>query len=246
VSGVKHFEEWGGRAVDTLNYVFNICILIGFVIPLVNILTGWFGSFLSAGIDLGVDASTDISMDVSADINLDLSTDVSMDASVDIDMDTETNVGSNAIIPFNIMCLCLFLVVFGALGHIAKRFMSAPLFVVLLIVGCFGIAVLSYVALYVLVIKRLKQNDASAISYNDLRGKNAEVTLIIRADSIGTVSLRDSTGAPISFRAKMDPDLKDQIGEAIPKGETVVITDVDTENKFCFVSVPFNKFSKSK
>ena len=69
------------------------------------------------------------------------------------------------------------------------------------------------------------------------------MTLRIMADSVGTISMRDSTGAPISFRAKMDPDLKDRMADAIQKGESVIITDVDKENKLCYVSVPFKKFT---
>jgi len=123
-----------------------------------------------------------------------------------------------------------------------KRLMTAPLFVALLLIGCLFLAGLSYWALYTLVIKRLKQNDASALTYHDLKGKSAEVTLRIPSDSIGMISLPDSTGAPISFRAKMDPDLKDRMAGAIAKGESVIITDVDKESKFCYVSLPLRKF----
>ena len=220
----------------SLNYTFNICIIIGFVIPLLNLITGWFGSFFSAGIDLDLDASADFNLDVSADISLDASADFSVDAGID------TEVGSGGVIPFNIMCLCLSLVVFGALGHMIKRFMTTPMLVVLLLLVCLFFAGLSYWALYTLVIKRLKQNDASALAYVDLKGKSAEVTLRISSDSIGTISLPDSTGAPISFRAKMDPDLKAQMSGAIAQGESVIITDVDKEHKLCYVSVPVRNF----
>jgi len=229
---------------DTLNYIFNICIIIGFVIPLLNLLTGWFGSFFSTGIDIDLDTSADFNFDVSTDVSFDVSTDISLDASADFSVDAgmDTEVGSGGVVPFNIMCLCLFLVVFGALGHMIKRFMTAPLLTALLLLVCLFLAGLSYWALYTLVIKRLRQNDASALAYPDLKGKSAEVTLRISSDSIGTISLPDSTGAPISFRAKMDPDLKDQMSDAIAQGETVIITDVDRENKLCYVSVPFRNF----
>ena len=229
---------------DTLNYIFNICIIIGFVIPLLNLLTGWFGSFFSTGIDIDLDASADFNLDVSTDISIDVSTDISLDASADFNVDAgmDTDVGSGGVVPFNIMCLCLFLVVFGALGHMVKRFMIAPLFVALLLFACFTLAALSYWALYTLVIKRLRQNDASALAYPDLKGKAATVTLRIASDSIGTISLLDSTGARITFRARMDPDLKDQMNDAIAQGESVIITDIDRENKLCYVSVPFRNF----
>jgi len=214
-----------------LNYIFNISILIGFVIPLLNLLTGWFGGFFDVGVDM------DFDLDVDVDLGIDVSADVSTDAGVD------TSVGTSALIPFNVMCLCMFLVVFGAFGHMFKRFMTVPLFTVLLLAGCLVLACLAYWGLYKLLIKRLKHSDASALSLSDLRGKSAEVTLRIMADTVGTISLRDSIGAPISFRAKMDTDLKDQMPEVIQKGESVIITDVDMDNKLCYVSVPFKKFT---
>ena len=269
----------------TLNYIFNLCIIIGFVIPLLNVLSGWLGSLFGSGADMDFDASADAGVDIPSDISIDIPMDISIDVptdfSIDIPMDVSIDVptdfnidipmdvsvdipadigvgggaadvsagagtgasaASGGIIPFNMMCLCLFLVVFGALGQMTKGFMTAPLFMGLLLFGCFAVACLSYWALFKLVILRLRRNDASALSYNDLRGKSAEVTLRIRADSIGTISLRDSTGAPISFRAKMDPDLKDKMDGSIPQGETVIITDVDLANMVCFVSVPFSKF----
>jgi len=208
---------------EVLVYIFNICILIGFVIPLLNLLTGWFGGFFDVGadIDLDIDAPPDLGADIGND----------------------TNTGSGAVIPFNIMCLCLFLVVFGAFGHMARGFMTSTTLVVLLLLGCAVCAALSYFGLYKLLIKRLKNSDASAISYDDLYGKSAVVTLRLTPDSIGTISMRDSTGAPISFRAKMDADLKDQMPETFASGETVIITGVDKENKLCYVSVPFRKFT---
>ena len=211
---------------QTLNYIFNITIIIGFIIPLLNLLTGWFGNFFGVGFDMDAGASVDAGVDA------------------DLDAGVETGVKGGAIIPFNVMCLCLFLVVFGALGHIAKGFMSSLLLVVLLLAACLILAGLAYWALYVLLVKRLKNSDSSALSYQDLHGKTAEVTLAITADSMGTVSLKDSTGAPISFRAKMDPDLKDQLPDTIAKGESVIITDIDLEHKLCHVSLPFSKFSK--
>ena len=252
--------------IATLNYIFNICILIGFTIPLLNLVSGWLGGLFSGGgggdvdfdvdIDVPTDVSVDFTTDFSADIPTDFSADFSADISADFNADFSADVGADAgsgagtgaggtggaLIPFNIMCLCLSLVVFGATGHISKTFMASTLITILLLPVCLAIAGFAYVALYKLVILRLKNNDASATAYRDLRGKKAEVTLSIMADSVGTISLLDSTGAKISFRAKIDPDLKDKLPEKIPQGESVVITEVDTENKLCYVSMPFHKF----
>jgi len=230
--------------MSALNYIFNISILIGFVIPLLNLLTGWFGSFLGVGADLDFDASPDAGAgaDIGAGADLDAGADPGAGADLGAGGNAGTSVGNSALIPFNVMCLCLFLVVFGALGHIAKLFMSNAFLIALLLIVCLAFAALAYWALYTLLIKRLKNSDASATSFRDLRGKKAEVTLVIKADSIGTISLRDSTGAALSFRAKMDPDLKNQMPDAIATGETIIITDIDKEDKLCFVSLPVNKF----
>jgi len=213
--------------IETLNYIFNICIIIGFVIPLLNLLTGWFGGFFDVGYDVDVDVPP-------ADVG----------AASGAPPGTSTNVGNTAVIPFNVMCLCLFLVVFGALGHIAKLFMASPLLTVLLIAACVGLAALAYWGLYVLLIKRLKNSDSTVMSLNDFVDKHAEVTLRITKDSMGTISVSDNTGAPISFRAKMDPKLKCQLPDIIAQGESVIITEVDNENSLCYVSVNFKDFKK--
>jgi membrane protein implicated in regulation of membrane protease activity len=205
--------------------------------------------------DISFDVPTDVSFDVPADISFDVPTDVSIDIPTDISFEAAADVSVNStvdgggagggFIPFNMMCLCLFLVVFGAIGQMTRHFMVSPLFMILLLLGCFFLAGFAYWALYTQVIKRLKQSNSSALGYRDLRGRSAEVTLVIPADSIGTISMRDSTGAPISFRARMDPDLREKLPATIPRGETVIITDVDVANKFCYVSLPFNKFSNN-
>ena len=205
--------------MEILNYIFNICILIGLIIPLINLLTGWFGGFFDVGADLDVDVP-----------------------SADAVAGGNTSVGSSAVIPFNVMCLCLFLVAFGALGHIAKLFMNSPLLTALLLAACICLAALAYWGLYVLLIKRLKNSDSVVMSLNDYLGMRAEVTLRIAQDSMGTISVQDNTGAPISFRAKMDPELKNQMPDIIAQGENVFITEVDNENKLCYVSVKFKDF----
>ena len=217
--------------LSVLNYIFNLCILIGFVIPLLNLITGWFGSFFGGGGDVDIDIDISDVGDIS-DIG-----DIGTDAG-----DAPAAPGSKSSgFPFNIMCLCLFLIVFGAFGQSVRRYMTALLPAVLLLGACIAIALLSYWALYKFIVKRLKESDSSVMSFQDLPGKSAEVTLSISANSVGTISLPDSTGAAISFRAKIDKHLKDQMPGTIPKGENVIITEVDVENKLCYVSTYFNR-----
>jgi len=230
--------------LQTLNYIFSVCILVGFLIPLLNVVTGWFGSFFGGGPDVDLDISTDACADLGVDLGVDACVDIGVD--VGTSAGAQTNVSNSAVIPFNIMCLCLSLVVFGAIGHLTSRYMTNFLFTVLALLVCFAAAALSYVALYKLLIEKLKRNDASAISFHELRGKKAEVTLTIIPNSVGTISLRDSTGAPISFRARIDADFQGKMPDSIPKGETVIITDVDNEHKLCYVCLPLNKLSEKE
>ena len=204
----------------TLEYIFTLSILIGFIIPLITIITGWFGGLFGAGADV--------------DIDIDISTTSSLDSGGI----------TGGFVPFNLKCLCFSLVVFGAVGHMFRSFMSTILFTVLFLIACVFLAGLAYWGLYHLLIKRLKRSDPSALSFNDLRGRTATVTLPVSAERLGTISLLDTTGASISFRAKVDPDLKCKMPGAIPTGESVVITGVDRENKLCFVSVPLNKLAR--
>ena len=187
-----------------LVYLFNLSVLIGFVIPLLNLFTGWFGGVFGADLD--------------------------------IDTDAGKGVAGHGLIPFNIMCFCLSLVVFGALGHMVRGRMTNLPITILLLAGCLIVAALAYIALYKLLIKRLKNNNAAALSYHNLRGKSGQVTLTISGDGVGTISLRDSTGAAISFRAKIDPDLRSKLPESIKTGERVIVTEVDPQNKLCYVS----------
>ena len=231
--------------ISILNYIFNFCIILGFVIPLLNLLTGWFGSFFGGGdLDMGLDAGTDASFDIDMDLDLDLDLDIDIDlgsAGMQSSGDSSVSAGKGSAFPFNVMCLCLFLVAFGALGQAFKRMMTSLLPAILLLAACFAAASLLYWVLYKFIVKRLKNSDSSAMSLSDLPGKNATVMLSIHANSIGTISLRDSTGAAISFRAKIDAHLADRMPDVINKGETVFITEVDLDNKLCYVSTFFNR-----
>ena len=198
-------------APPALNFIFNLCVLLGLVIPLLNIFTGWFGDMLNADFDF--DADIDMNVDLDADLS-----------------------GSGGSIPFNVMCLCLFLVVFGVAGHVAKRWMQGGWSIALLLALCLALAAAFYVLLYRLVILRLKRNRPYAESYADLAGRRGEVSMRITPDALGTIRVRDSTGAFLSFRAKIDPDLAPRMPAVLPPGTTVVVTEADVREKLCYVS----------
>lgn len=212
--------------ITVLTYIFNLSIIIGLLIPLISAVSGWLGGLFGGG-----------GADVSADVDIDLGADTGAEAS-------PTDSSGHFPIPFDLMCLCLGFVVFGAMGRVFMRQMTSTLTVILMLSVCVILALAAYVALYKLIIERLRKNKATTISYSNLNGKPATVTLKISRDAMGTVSLPDSTGANISFRAKIDPDLADYMPESIEQDEPVVITDVDEENKFCYVSVYKSRFIK--
>jgi membrane protein implicated in regulation of membrane protease activity len=199
--------------IATLHMIFNICLGVGFVLPILSILTGWFGDFFNIDVDVDVDAGFDVSAD--------------------------TGMGGpefGGVIPFNMMCFCLLLIVFGAFGKACAGRMTSWGVTAALLAGILAVAVFFYWLLYTLVIKKLKSSDSQALSYDDFAGRRGEVTLPIREDRVGMISVKDSTGSYISFRAKIDPGLRDFIGDAIPQGETVLVTEVNAREKFCYVS----------
>ncbi|MDR1205186.1 MAG: NfeD family protein [Peptococcaceae bacterium] len=197
--------------ISTLHIIFNICLGVGFVLPILSILTGWFGDFFN------VDVDVDFDVDVSADAGMD-------------------GPEFGGVIPFNMMCFCLLLIVFGAFGKACARWMTSLGVTAAFLLGILAVAGFFYWLLYTLVIKKLKSSDSQALSYDDFAGRRGEVTLPVRAGRIGMISVMDSTGSYISFRAKIDPGLQDFIGDVIPRGETVLITEVNAREKFCCVS----------
>lgn len=227
--------------LTTLNTAFIVCAIVGFAIPLLSVLTGLFGDAFNFS---GADADFDVSMDMDFDADLDIDLDMDLDIDADLDLDADAGGVGGGAVPFNMMCFCLLLVVFGVVGKSLIGLMTSTLLAVVLTFAAFCVGALFYWAMYKFLVRRLKSNNPVALSYDKLIGRVGHVTLKVTADSIGMISIKDSTGALISFRAKIDPVLKDLIGDAIPTGETITITGVDINEKFCYVSTLQNKFNK--
>ena len=189
-----------------LSYIFNLCILLGLAIPVLNIATGWFGNFF--------------------------------------DFDVDIDGPSGGFLPFNLMCLCLLLVVFGAAGHMLSRWMDGLWPTVLLLTLALALGALFYALLYKLVITPLKRNRPYSVTYAELCGQRGEVTIRITRESLGAISVRDNTGTFLSFRAKIDPDLAARMPATIPAGEIVVVTEVDAKEKLCYVSILAERFTQ--
>lgn len=194
--------------LSVVNTIFTVCMVVGFAIPLLNILLGWAGSLF----------------------------DFSFDSDIEID----------GIFPFNIMCLCLLLIVFGAVGKAMRALMTNVFLLVVCLLAALALGIAAYWLLYHFVIKKLRGKENIALAYETVAGMQADVTLRIAGEGVGTVSIKDATGGGfLSFRAKIDPELKLYIGEAIAQGEKVVITRVDQEEKICYVSTLEWQFSQS-
>ena len=155
-----------------------------------------------------------------------------------LDLGFESDLDIDGVFPFNILCLCLFLIVFGALGIAVERWMTSLIATILLMLLISGAGAGAYALLYCFVIQKLRSSNPVALSYADLLGERGEVILRVKGEEYGMISVRDSIGAAISFRAKIDPELREYVGETIPQGTIVVVTEVCAEAKFCYVSTP--------
>jgi membrane protein implicated in regulation of membrane protease activity len=219
--------------INLLHRIFNICLGIGFILPILSIVTARLGGFF----DMGVDAD----MDFDADIGFE----AGVDADMGFDAGTDGG-GFGGVVPFNTMCFCLLLVVFGACGKVCAKWMTSPGVTAAILPVILAVAVFFYWMLYVLVVRRLKSSNPLALSYDSLAGRRGEVTLPVRAGRIGMISVKDSTGSYISFRARMDPDLESFIGDVIPQGEIIIVTEVNVREKLCYVSTLQEKFIHQK
>lgn len=147
--------------------------------------------------------------------------------------------------PINIMCICFSLVVFGAVGRLVEVFMINTLFTIGCFLGLIAISIGSYIVLYKFVVAPLKKNNAKAITAWDLLGTRGTLTLRINADSQGTVSLKDSTGAMISYVATAKEDVLKIWEYEIPQGIEVTVIDVDLDKKTVFIK-PVDTFENLK
>lgn len=142
---------------------------------------------------------------------------------------------SVASLPVNIMCLCFSLVVFGAIGRLLSHFMSN----VLTTIGCMTILVVisyaSYKLLYKYVVMPLKKSNPKAIKEWDLFALKGKLTLRIAINSPGVVSLKDSTGAMISYRAYAKQEVLENWEGEIPAGTEVLVVDIDIDLKMAYI-----------
>lgn len=183
--------------MDLLKKVLDICLLIGFIIPLLDILLG------------------------------------TLDFIPDIDFD--------GLIPFNVMCFSFALIVFSSSGLFFIRFKSNTILLILLLGISLIVSIAAYVLVYKFVVRKLKSNNPLALKPRDLMGITGIVVLRITPNSEGVISLKDSTGAIITYRAILSPYAGIEGEYVINQGQEVIISDFDREKKICYVILPKGK-----
>lgn len=233
---------WG-----SLSFIFEVMIYVGLGLPLANLLLGQLGSGADGAPEMDADVGGDFSGDLGADVDLDFDApDLDLDAFGadaaadlgEVELSGEAEVPAGMPLRFNIYCLCLSLVVMGAIGVFAMETQSGlPQFFT--IASGFVLALAAYALLYRFVIGPLKTNDAAALRSKDLQYRHAKVSFRILPDSPGKIETTDAVGAAISYRAEMDTDICKT--DRIDEGEEVVITEIFPEQGLCYVTVPTRK-----
>lgn len=243
-------------------FLFEVMIYVGLGLPLVNLLMGLIGgmggSSAEGELDVGGETDFELDTDLDADFEVELSPEAELipadfgleahPAELGLDFNSadlappEAGAGPGLAkgfpVRFNMYCLCLSLVVMGAMGIFALTNFAGPMRAVMIAAGVV-LAVVAYVLLYRLVVFPLKRNDASALKAGNLRFRHAKVTFRILPDSPGKIETKDAVGARISYQAAMDPKLC--FAERIEEAEEVVITRVDKENNTCYVTLAQEK-----
>lgn len=151
---------------------------------------------------------------------------------MDVDLDADTQIG--ALVPFNMMSLCFALILFGAFGRYSMRYMDGIIMTIIMLVLLVLFSLTGYVVFYRLVILRMKSNSSTALKHSELIGRTGTLTLKITQENDGTVSVADSTGASISYRARIAKD-KQYHDNVISQGQKVVVVDFNIKENVCYV-----------
>lgn len=200
--------------IEVFAYIFYVCIGLGLAVPLLSVIFGLFGSLINADFDFGA---------APGDFNL------------------EGSVDAGNAIPINIMCICFSLAVFGALGRLFLPLMTGVFIPILILAALLALSICAYILIYKYIVKPLQKNDPRALGHWDLFGTKGRLTLRITVGSPGTVSLKDSTGAIISYRATARQDILDAWDGVIPQGAEVIVVDLDDSAKMAYIK-PLNTF----
>lgn len=191
--------------MDLLKIILYICLSIGFIIPILDIILGTTTSFIN------------------------------------VDLDFDTDIDFDGLIPFNVMCFSFALIVFSSSALFFMKFMTNIIIAVVLLGISLIASIMAYIAVYKFIVRKLKSNNPLALKSSDLIGITAIVVLRITHDSEGVISLKDSTGASITYRATLSAYTGIQGDYVIKQGQEVIISDFDSDKKICYVILPKGK-----
>ncbi len=211
--------------MQRLSFVFEILLYLGLGLPLLNLILGAF-SAAHGGAAAGAEAA-DLPEAPEAP-----ETPEAADASDLTGGEAGSEIEKGAPFKFNVYCLCLALVVLGAVGIYATNKLSG-LLLPLTLAGGLVLALAAYFLLYRFVVRPLQKNKAPALSTASLLHRHARVSFSILKDRPGKIETTDAVGASISYSAEMDPDICK--AERIEEGEEVIITEVRPETHLCYV-----------
>lgn len=141
--------------------------------------------------------------------------------------------------PLHSMCLCFSFVVFGAVGRVLSHWMTTPRSTVGLLVALAALSAAAYRLVFNFVVRPLKKSNPKAIKPWDLFAQTGRLTLRITNDSPGVISLKDSTGATISYRAYARKDVLEAWNGEIPTGTEVIVVDIEEASKIIYIK-PLN------
>jgi membrane protein implicated in regulation of membrane protease activity len=166
-----------GKEENGMDMVFTVCMVIGFVIPLITLV---FGSLFDGVLD-GIDW---------------------LDSITAIDLDFGIDVGDFDIcfLPFSVQSICAGLLVFGAAGKVLEGGALKNIAVV-------GIAVaLGYVVAVLVqtLIRKLKKVENTTYSTDELLLYDAKVVNTIIKGGFGSVSVTTTDGITSTYPAKAD------------------------------------------
>lgn len=151
----------------------------------------------------------------------------------DIDLDTDSDF--DGIVPFNIMSLCFAFITFGSLGRFSVRYMTSANLTLVILAGLTIISFGFYILFYRNIILKLKNNRPMALSHDDITGKMGVLTLRITSNSDGMISLKDSTGATITYKARLSMTINMDELYCLSQGEEVLVVDFDKKERVCYI-----------
>lgn len=143
--------------------------------------------------------------------------------------------GPDGLVPFNIVSLCVALIVFGGTEKILLYCTSNILILVLISTV---VALQAYIVFYHAIVKKLAKSKPKAITPEELLGATGTMVLRATKSEFGTVSVVDSNGAKITYKALVTDS---STYNRIEQGEQVIIDTYHTVSDVCYVSIKESK-----